>query len=803
MASLYLYKFNNYYNRKYKVYDTLAEYGDVSFTETGTNFNFNPNDGVTTAIVLGRAGNPYNGNCDYAIYCEDNVNITSRWFIIEQPRNRQGQYTLTLRRDVLADNPSWLQAPTFIEKCTLNKYSPFIYNSEDFSVNEIKTSQTPIYDRTKCPWIVGFYASNLDMGKREISTEAYFDVTLSQPIDEWVSDVSNYKYVKYVDYMYLYKQGFGTHNGIGIKGNVTHKNSDLGPSFSSNLWNNHPYPPKFDATKFNQDKFDNRFNSSYADKYKSDYEATFSLYNDKIVKDSNGNYYKVTLTEKVGGTGFEYPVQNSNMSALFDSLVKYTGLDFEAGGTSGITGTYLCRVSWKGLNINYVKVPSTSSIYTFGITGKFYDLDDAPYRMFCMPLGEIYERYYVEASGPTTVKSNPHLNLQIASLLCSEKYNTGENAFTLLDCQIVPYCPLPDSVIGIYNGVNNPAIQVSETTNPGMAHAIKSGETVVGYMYSCPTSSYSREVYPKDAFSIEYDTVTLSATESLPDIKTANQTEKYRLCAGNYTAAFDFNVAKNIDLYKFNAYFTYKPFNSYIRVAPIFKNLYGGNFKDSRGLVCSGLSLAKSNDAFNQYRLQNKYYSEVFDRQIQNIEVQNKYQRIQQAIGAGVSALGTGVNTGLVTGNVGAGIGAGAASAVGGIADYRITEALQNEALSYTKDNFGYQLQTIKAQVDTLSRTSDYNVDSQYVPFLEYYTCTNDEVKAFINKMRYNGMTAMFIDKPENVVQNSYSFRDKQNNFYDDLGYFKGVPIRLDDVSDDYHMARTIAEELNKGVYMK
>ena len=803
MSTVRIYNFNNYYNRKYKVHDALEDYGTPIYTETGTNVNFNPKDGINTNYTAGRQNNPYSGEGDYLIYSEGNTDITSRWFIIEQERNRLGQYSVQLRRDVLADNPSWLQAPTFIEKCTLNKYSPFIYNSEDFSVNEIKTAQTPIYDKTKCPWIVGFYASNLDMGKREISTEAYFDVTLSQPIDEWVNDVSNYKYIRYVDYIYRYKQGIGTQNGIDIKGNVTHKNSDLGSSFSSNLWNNHPYPPKFDATKFNQDNFNNRFNSSYSDKYKDDYEAIFALYNNKIVKDSNGNYYKVTLTEKAGGTGFEYPVQNSNMSALFDSLVQYTGLDFEAGGTSGITGTYLCRVNWKGLNINYVKVSNTSSLYTFGITGKFYDLDDAPYRMFCMPLGEIYERYYVGESGNTTVKSNPHLNLQIASLLCSEKYNSGENPFTLLDCQIVPYCPLPDSVIGIYNGVNNPAIQVSEALNPGMAHAIKSGDSVVGYMYSCPTSSYSREVYPKDAFGIQYDSFSLSDTESLPDIKTANQTEKYRLCAGNYTAAFDFNVAKNIELYKFNAYFTYKPFNSYIRVAPIFKNLYGGNFKDSRGLVCSGLSLAKSNDAFNQYRLQNKYYSEVFDRQIQNMEVQNKYQRIQQAIGAGVGAFGAGATAGMLTGSVGAGIGAGMLSGAGGIADYQITKALQNEALNYTKDNFGYQLQTIKAQVDTLSRTSDYNVDSQYVPFLEYYTCTNNEVKAFINKMRYNGMTAMFIDKPENVVQNSYSFRDKQNNYYDDLGYFKGVPIRLDDVSDDYHMAKTIAEELNKGVYMK
>ena len=152
MASLYLYKFNNYYNRKYKVYKNINEYEPLVFSETGENFNFNPNDGVNTTIVLGRVGNPYNGNCDYAIYCEDNVNITSRWFIIEQTRNLKGQYNLTLRRDLLADfKDNVYNADAFIEKATLTENNPLIFNDEAMTVNQIKTNETLLKDETGCP----------------------------------------------------------------------------------------------------------------------------------------------------------------------------------------------------------------------------------------------------------------------------------------------------------------------------------------------------------------------------------------------------------------------------------------------------------------------------------------------------------------------------------------------------------------------------------------------------------------------------------------------------------------------------
>lgn len=66
---------------------------------------------------------------------------------------RGNQYQLILRRDVIADNlEKIMTAPCFIEKGKIESASdPLIYNKEGMSVNQIKTSEIPLYDQTACP----------------------------------------------------------------------------------------------------------------------------------------------------------------------------------------------------------------------------------------------------------------------------------------------------------------------------------------------------------------------------------------------------------------------------------------------------------------------------------------------------------------------------------------------------------------------------------------------------------------------------------------------------------------------------
>ena len=94
--------FNNYYNRIVKKFDTLEEYQPY-ITHIQSDYNFVPNDGVNTQVVLGSNSNGYDGTGDYLIAAnEDGIN--SRWFIVESIRDRAGQYALTLHRDLIVDH---------------------------------------------------------------------------------------------------------------------------------------------------------------------------------------------------------------------------------------------------------------------------------------------------------------------------------------------------------------------------------------------------------------------------------------------------------------------------------------------------------------------------------------------------------------------------------------------------------------------------------------------------------------------------------------------------------------------------
>ena len=159
-------RFNNYFNRKIIRFDSLSDYqfaSKDSFIPVNTDgsmshFDFNPNDNVTAEIIVNNV--PFDP--DYFLLLDDDANIVQRWFVMEQRRNRQGQWLYTLRRDVVADNLGNLEeAPVFVEKAMLKEDDPFIVNSEGMSLNQIKKSETLLKDKSNTAWIVGYMARNI------------------------------------------------------------------------------------------------------------------------------------------------------------------------------------------------------------------------------------------------------------------------------------------------------------------------------------------------------------------------------------------------------------------------------------------------------------------------------------------------------------------------------------------------------------------------------------------------------------------------------------------------------------------
>ena len=154
--TLYFMQYNNYYNRIVKKLETISEYYNTYNTIVKEGINFNPNDGVNTQVTV-------NWNVDwtpdYVLIEDPNTGSFTRWFVIDSVRLRGQQYQMTLRHDLVADNlENILEADCFIEKAILNEDNPLIFNSENMTVNQIKTNEWTLKDKTGCAWICGYFS---------------------------------------------------------------------------------------------------------------------------------------------------------------------------------------------------------------------------------------------------------------------------------------------------------------------------------------------------------------------------------------------------------------------------------------------------------------------------------------------------------------------------------------------------------------------------------------------------------------------------------------------------------------------
>lgn len=186
--------FNNYYNRVVKKFDTISEY-EPYVLHVQQNYNFVPNDNVNTQVVLGNIGNQYTGEGDYLIVVNESNEIVSRWFIIESVRDRAGQYTLTLHRDLVVDHyDEVLDAPMFIEKATITDINdPAIFNRESLTFNQIKQSEYFLKDETNCPWIVGYIPKSLPIEQKTVVTKYNSQSSNVIEVDR-LSDWEDYDY---------------------------------------------------------------------------------------------------------------------------------------------------------------------------------------------------------------------------------------------------------------------------------------------------------------------------------------------------------------------------------------------------------------------------------------------------------------------------------------------------------------------------------------------------------------------------------------------------------------------------------
>ena len=410
---------------------------------------------------------------------------------------------------------------------------------------------------------------------------------------------------------------------------------------------------------------------------------------------------------------------------------------------------------------------------------------DAPYKIFAMPykLDGNFE-FYIDNSKYTMSKEQ---SMSIMTKLITDYSGGG----VVYDAQILPYCPVKKFINELNQFDLNNVISTSGASAEGIDYVLTkdTNEIINGFIAFCDYSSFTAQIN----YSISVD-----------NIKMSNECDKYRLCAPSFNGSFDLNVAKNGGLNGFIVSCSYKPYQPYVKVAPIFSGLYGKNFTDPRGLICGGdFGLPLLSDQWSTYEINNKNYLNSFDRQIQNMEVTQDIQRKQDywSVAAGtVSGSASGAFTGAMAGGgygaIAGGIAGGALSLAGGLQDVYYNDKLRAEAIDYTKDQFNYSLENIQALPYSLSRVSSLTNDNTIYPVIEYYTCTEVEKKAFAEKIAWNSMTVMAIGKMSDYIDNSWSYGDIISK-----GYIKGKLIRLDNINEDFRIINAISGELNKGVY--
>lgn len=294
--------------------------------------------------------------------------------------------------------------------------------------------------------------------------------------------------------------------------------------------------------------------------------------------------------------------------------------------------------------------------------------------------------------------------------------------------------------------------------------------------------------------------------------KISNECDLYRIVSPNYASTFEFSPSKNDGVDHFDVQMTLRPINPFIHIKPHFKSLYGINPQfDARGLILSGdFSFGQLQDNFINYELNNKNYQEIFNRQIEKMDFDNKMGKIEAvtgAIGGTIQAAGQsaamGGLVGGVSGAVIGGIAGGLASGIGGIADVAIYDKKVLENRRFAQDIYNYQLGNIKALPYTLTRINAQTINYHIFPFIEIFTATDEEKEILKNKLKYDGWTLMTIDTLKNylIEGEEVYIKGQLIRSYRDV-VSTPITTKYNGLFGEDNIIKEIALEISKGVYL-
>lgn len=440
---------NNYFNRKIFYYELTTDYTSRFTYKIIQDIDFNPNDGVSARQIINwtESWNP-----DYLLVTEQTssgATIVSRWFIMDSKRTRGQQYHLTLRRDVIADHFNQvLSAPCFIEKGLLPQNSKLIYNSENVSLNQIKTDEILLKDETQKAWIVGYigqdtshegYITSVNTSEHTYPEISSLPIELIDPEDP--SQGGTFKGIKNnkLDMIGCIHTG-ATYQGDPANVYITLATDINNPSDSSystiyrlNTWfattSTMTYSVRNSAANAWKNGVITRSalktqclewleTKGYKPASPEAIENIIALNGQVVIDIEHAKYYQIDINLSPSETAVELFTTNGTFYNSLDAIA--TEVCTAIGTSKSIRGNpYGCRYTQLTYRVSFTEVAAGDQLRT-SISQSRNHLIDAPYDMFCM-------------------------QYNLDNLALAQQFRQALSTF-VYDIQILPYFPFRDAL---------------------------------------------------------------------------------------------------------------------------------------------------------------------------------------------------------------------------------------------------------------------------------------------------------------------------------------------------------------------
>ncbi|MBR5022276.1 MAG: hypothetical protein IKY18_03630 [Oscillospiraceae bacterium] len=823
--------------------------------------NFWENDGVDTAHVFNCSKEQID-KADYAVVFDSaTFEIDSRWFIMEAVKNTYGQYNATLHRDVIADNwDTVLDTDAMIQRGIIDDISnPILLQKEGNTYNKIKKRETMLPDRLNARWAVGYITRptnpsaitvsvDPDITPREITEDEYnklwvlanYPHILKTPevyvgsgyskMDSTQGPVSNVADVFFAD-----ARGPVSRSYSGDATSITWTQPATAPTASGLLDYLRPYYWKINFSD-NYTAITDSFKEPYILPGQLVPSGTYNRlvsqeqYNDILTRNGeqisyNGNIYTIKVSlgpvQEIRAT-----TQNVDLCNDYKEFVVYAS---SAGNFPLYTaGNFTQLVTMaRGQAVVVELVPASAGATTITFDWNHKDLTDAPWAMFAIPLDPVAVYYEIEPSGaggfPTDGESptgTGWLDTDVETSRLAVRGIIEQMGAHVKDVQIIPWCPLQDAIefsqSREYYIIDTERLRPSTAlpnTTPEQGTrmiAINQGGKLKSICFFAKTSS-------GDAVLAGPDLDVVDGNTTSEEIKIASETHVARIVSQNHNGVFEFSPMANWgvrggswDRGNETAYhnsqwigrWTYKPFAPYIQVTVNWSpdGMYGGDYKDARGLICQGdFSMPQANDAWTDYTIRNKNYQGIFDRQIENLQFTQRQERTSAilgiakgAVGGGISAAAAGISKGGVTAGIIGGIAGTGLSVAGGVVDYNMMKARQREAQDYAGDMFRMNLENIQASPTSINKVGALDYAFRAFPVVEEYEASEQEVAALRTQIKKTGMRVGAPGKIRDYTRQGES------------RYVQANVIQFPDaLNGDFHISTAIAEECARGMYIE